>query len=264
MSFQEKTHISPLFEVISSTAKFIGSSSANLDIKTILSRSVEEDASSCTIIRVNSLEYRVLVISPVSSGASHSFTEAQERLQRALLGELSSRPVDFTFWVDKRNHGTSPSPQSYLALLAPLSDSSLCTNLVVFEESKSTHKAAGWTDGSLSSPTSLRKLGGHYLLSIFLTVVLFIVLVFSTYKYEFTNDTHIQYDVGDSIGPKYTALLSTDNVTEWAEKHYDPKDWAIRIDDQALVPIELMDEQEWRYQEYLSKRYPEKAEFRTY
>ncbi|KAI0146665.1 hypothetical protein BJ166DRAFT_596638 [Pestalotiopsis sp. NC0098] len=76
------------------------------------------------------------------------------------------------------------------------------------------------------------------------------------------SDTHIQYQVGDSVGPKYTALLHPENVTAWAEKHYNPEDWYIRIDDQALVPIELMDEQEWRYQEYLSNRYPEKAEMR--
>lgn len=119
-------------------------------------------------------------------------------------------------------------------------------------------------DYQTSSPYSRKR--RTIALSISSLCLLFLTLLIGGQLYlsssTSTSSKFIQYEAGTSHGPRYTSLLPPSNVSAWVANHYSPTAYYWRIDEQALIPIELLDAQEARYQEYLAKRYPEKAEMR--
>ncbi|KAF2018580.1 hypothetical protein BU24DRAFT_458338 [Aaosphaeria arxii CBS 175.79] len=80
---------------------------------------------------------------------------------------------------------------------------------------------------------------------------------------HFENGIWVRYDVGDSQGPKYQLQFTHHNASSWAAKNpHQNGEWAFRIDDQAMIPAHLMDEEEQLYQRWFQKRYPEKNKIR--
>jgi hypothetical protein len=48
------------------------------------------------------------------------------------------------------------------------------------------------------------------------------------------------------------------SLSEWSQEQFqDPTEWAIRFDDQALIPKSAMSKEETKYQDWFRKRYPE-------
>lgn len=65
------------------------------------------------------------------------------------------------------------------------------------------------------------------------------------------------YDTRDSIGPEYQLSVYGPNATTWTSSDiYKNNDWALRLDDQALVPMHLFTPSEQRYQTWISEHYP--------
>jgi hypothetical protein len=71
-----------------------------------------------------------------------------------------------------------------------------------------------------------------------------------------------EYFTEGSIGPYYQRHVTPENATELVE-HMEPGDWVLRIDDQAVVPSYLVDEEEAHYQEWFRNRYTEMNRIRT-
>jgi hypothetical protein len=70
--------------------------------------------------------------------------------------------------------------------------------------------------------------------------------------------TYLRYDTIGSEGPRYQLQFSYANVTAWKKSHpYSHGEWFLRIDDQAMIPATLVDEEELRYQQWYQTRYPE-------
>ncbi|KAF2203959.1 hypothetical protein GQ43DRAFT_349572, partial [Delitschia confertaspora ATCC 74209] len=72
----------------------------------------------------------------------------------------------------------------------------------------------------------------------------------------------IKYDTRGSIGPKYQLDLTGQNVSKWNSYIQGHGEWALRIDDQAIIPLHLMDDEERHYQEWIQNRYPEMNQIR--
>jgi hypothetical protein len=74
----------------------------------------------------------------------------------------------------------------------------------------------------------------------------------------FENGIWIRYDIKGSQGPRHQLQFSRHNVSDWAAQNpHQNGEWAVRIDDQAMIPARLMDEDELRYQRWFQKRYPD-------
>ena len=85
----------------------------------------------------------------------------------------------------------------------------------------------------------------------------------TTFDQHFENGIWVRYDLKSSQGPKYQLQFSHRNVSSWAAKNpHDNNEWALRIDDQAMIPAHLMDEEELLYQRWFRERYPEKEQIR--
>jgi hypothetical protein len=73
----------------------------------------------------------------------------------------------------------------------------------------------------------------------------------------------IQYDTRGSNGPRYQLPLTSENASAWSSYiNNDLGNWALRVDDQALIPLHLMDDEEKHYQEWFQARYPEVNQIR--
>jgi len=97
--------------------------------------------------------------------------------------------------------------------------------------------------------------------------ILAIVLYRGSLKHPFhqyfENGTWVRYDLKGSHGPKYQLQFTHHNVSSWASSHaHNNNEWALRIDDQAIIPAHLMDEEELRYQRWFRERYHEKEQIR--
>ncbi|KAK1622405.1 hypothetical protein BDP81DRAFT_317261 [Colletotrichum phormii] len=75
------------------------------------------------------------------------------------------------------------------------------------------------------------------------------------FQQHFEKGIWIRYDLKDSEGPRYQLQFSRHNVSDW-KNPYPDGEWAVRIDDQALIPASLMDADELRYQKWFRQRYP--------
>ncbi|KAF2822096.1 hypothetical protein CC86DRAFT_253682, partial [Ophiobolus disseminans] len=65
------------------------------------------------------------------------------------------------------------------------------------------------------------------------------------------------YSTHNSIGPSTQLALTAQNASSWSHSHNSTQNYVLRIDDQALVPIELMTAEEKKYQDWYMARYPE-------
>ncbi|KAI1379812.1 hypothetical protein F4677DRAFT_464051 [Hypoxylon crocopeplum] len=69
-----------------------------------------------------------------------------------------------------------------------------------------------------------------------------------------------RYDVGSSIGPKEQLRIQWHNASEWGRSNpHQNGEWAFRIDDQSIIPADLLDDDEKDRQTYFRKRYPHMA-----
>jgi len=69
--------------------------------------------------------------------------------------------------------------------------------------------------------------------------------------------TWMAYDTQGSVGPKYQLSVNganASNLVSYMEQH---GEWTLRIDDQAIIPLSLLDEDEKHYQQWYQNRYPE-------
>jgi hypothetical protein len=75
--------------------------------------------------------------------------------------------------------------------------------------------------------------------------------------HEFT-----EYSTEGSIGPYFQRHVTPENATELVEA-MKPGEWTLRIDDQAVIPTYLLDEEEAHYQKWFQNRYTEMNRIRT-
>jgi len=67
-----------------------------------------------------------------------------------------------------------------------------------------------------------------------------------------------RYSTTGSEGPRHQLRIYWQNASEWAAANpQDTGKWKVRIDDQAIIPAELYDEDEEHYQKWYRTRYPE-------
>lgn len=72
-----------------------------------------------------------------------------------------------------------------------------------------------------------------------------------------------RYDTSGSIGPRYQLQFDYHNVSSWEARYPNPEDtWFLRIDDQAMIPLNLLDDKELHYQRWFQIRYPEADQIR--
>ena len=67
----------------------------------------------------------------------------------------------------------------------------------------------------------------------------------------------VAYETSGSVGPRYQLSITGQNVSTWLSYMDGKQDWILRIDDQAIVPSKLVDDEEKRYQEWFHAQYPE-------
>lgn len=90
-----------------------------------------------------------------------------------------------------------------------------------------------------------------------IVVVVSVLLAMAGHK----DNVYDRYDTSGSEGPKHQLRIYWQNASEWvADNPQDSGKWKVRIDDQAIIPAELYDEDEERYQQWYRTRYPEMQE----
>lgn len=178
--------------------------------------------------------------------------------------------------TDSSQHGQKAETTSCLATLSrtrgtffnslslPVADSELLKTRLKFEERQSTIKRirailtsrASWKDHLWVRISFWSTL-------IFLFILLVAIFRDSTFHQHFENGIWVRYNLKGSQGPKYQLEFRHQNVSKWAAKTpHENGEWALRIDDQAMIPAHLMDEEEIRYQRWFQERYPEKNQIR--
>ncbi|KAI2624455.1 hypothetical protein GGS21DRAFT_546840 [Xylaria nigripes] len=110
-----------------------------------------------------------------------------------------------------------------------------------------------WFSG-LHTRTPIRRIA---VLSLLLIVVILAVASF-VIKHEPNNQIWQRYNTAGSQGPLYQLQFDHHNVSDWETRYPDTnQEWFLRIDDQAMIPLHLVDDEELRYQRWFQQRYTE-------
>jgi len=82
-----------------------------------------------------------------------------------------------------------------------------------------------------------------------LLLVLLVSVFSASEKTKWPSDGWIKYRTPSSEGPRRQLRIFYHNASAWSRNNpHDHGEWRIRLDDQALIPAELYDEDEDRYQ----------------
>ena len=93
--------------------------------------------------------------------------------------------------------------------------------------------------------------------TVILLILISIIFIFRSHP----EAVYDRYDTTGSEGPKHQRRIYWQNASEWAAANpQDTGKWKVRIDDQAIIPAELFDEEEEHYQHWYRTRYPEMQE----
>jgi hypothetical protein len=91
-----------------------------------------------------------------------------------------------------------------------------------------------------------------------LAVILALLLLAYTTLNGKGDGIYVRYDTSGSTGPRHQLRIYWQNASQWAAANpQDTGKWKVRLDDQAIIPAELYDEDEDRYQQWYRNRYPE-------
>lgn len=99
--------------------------------------------------------------------------------------------------------------------------------------------------------------------SLFISLIVFAVFRLGSFIQNKDIGIWQRYDTSGSIGPRYQLQFDHHNVSSWEARYPKPEDtWFLRIDDQAMIPLSLVDDKELHYQRWFQTRYPEADQIR--
>jgi hypothetical protein len=121
------------------------------------------------------------------------------------------------------------------------------------------HRYESLLGAEIASPSGLQSRRRFVVAS---TLLFFVVLIFPLLTVAILrgngDGTYIRYDTSGSDGPRHQLRIYWQNASEWAAANpQDTGKWRVRLDDQSIIPAELYDEDEDRYQSWYRNRYPE-------
>ena len=239
-------------------------------------------------------ELYTLSVGPIHATASSSFEETLERFEGFLRTPDEGTPSSIAALLAGNGATTDRSLLSRMAYHAVLSRLDRSTSAEVLHLSKETEQRKeigldmnskreiakeraptrlwySWISQrlqshkyeSLSSAGTENSSGSRRrrsVLSWILVLTFMLVAILSTVAImRLKRDRiYIRYDTSGSSGPRHQLRIYWQNASEWAKAN--PQDigkWKVRIDDQAIIPAELYDDDEDRYQQWYRSRYPE-------
>ena len=238
----------------------------DLSLKDLLEQACCADAASMVTFEATGYGSFLLWAAHVRGATTKNLDDALIASQY-FIKRTSQRQVSIMINGDHSKHeGTSNVPNSSTLVVLARYDqkfaSSLGLPLVLQNKTVWTHSTAK-SRGLFIEPSILGFLLRRQLLCvlIFLSCVFaglalsakYFLVVHSSEKYH----SWMAYDTHGSIGPKYQLSISGSNASAWTSSSvYKNGGWALRIDDQAIIPAHLMDDDEKKYQAWLQKEYP--------
>jgi hypothetical protein len=204
-----------------------------------------------------------IVVLPAQAGTSPwTAVEAASQFQQQLLSKKSSC-TSFMYSILSRK---GESASTYLVSSLPL-DSREASSAALSCTGNFTLELLGqgprFRQGLFrKSTTGMERLADMRVLALVATSALALLIVSvlgaRLILHQPGNSAWQRYDVKGSVGPRYQLQFSYSNVTGWAKLHsHTNEKWFLRIDDQAMIPAALVDEEELHYQAWYQARYPE-------
>ncbi|KAK8069605.1 hypothetical protein PG994_006221 [Apiospora phragmitis] len=72
-----------------------------------------------------------------------------------------------------------------------------------------------------------------------------------------------RYNTAGSKGQRFQLQFDHHNVSGWARRYPNPnQEWFVRLDDQAMIPADAVDDEELRYQRWFQEIYPDANQIR--
>jgi hypothetical protein len=250
---------------------------AKCDLSELLMQNSEKNGVSRTILKVNNSLF-MLLTAPMQDKAHLSIEEVVGQFRTFTASKLPLICLAYSQAANEQGDklgqqgAETPPTVACFGVMSKLSEMASVESVLSLQERR---VLDDWmiNHGPLKKRTNLFKSATRIAMqhsykiarwqirgAIGLAVLVVIILLFTfPIPYPGGSEFWLRYDTIGSIGPKYQLNLRYPNVSDWAAKNFkSPEQWSIRIDDQAIIPADLMDDEEMRYQRWFQKRYPEK------
>lgn len=120
-----------------------------------------------------------------------------------------------------------------------------------------------WSYPRLVTPQRQKAAKVSFLGALFISLIVFAVFRLGSFMQNKDIGLWQHYDTSGSIGPRYQLQFDHHNVSLWEARYPKPENtWFLRIDDQAMIPLSLVDDKELHYQRWFQTRYPEADQIR--
>lgn len=245
-------------------------------IQDLLARVAREQRSSCSILIIKN-ETFVLYTLPVTETTTTTIPDAASMFERFILSnQKSSISIFYKLDPNFSGRGQEKEPLYLLSILSRTHGSffnTLSTSVTNHEICKTRTASHRRKFEKLWTNLKYREFKDfpYFRLlfwSVIIAICVVVAVIFGQYHLKpfhqhYENGIWVRYNVKASQGPKFQLQFDHHNASKWASEHpHDDGEWALRIDDQAMIPVEFMDDEEERYQRWFRKRYPEKNQIR--
>lgn len=260
----------------------VGSTEAHVpcgiqDIDALLQSSIPTDHCVRHIIYAAQRGIFLIWVTPSPDNGLYSLEEAGKKASNFFMATCSDPSLIMAFSSGECPKGDE-KPSSYMLIISQI-DGLLGTSLQLLQADQRALNEMMEAKGSPAPSWKLRfrghskfsellrtqnRLSGWKAIASAGLLLAFILIAWATLKRHLDNNTvWMRYDTQGSQGPKYQLQFDHRNATTWAAQNpHGNGEWALRIDDQAMVPIGLLDEDEIRYQKWFRRRYPEMDQIR--
>lgn len=187
----------------------------------------------------------------------------------------SSTSFLFNLPKEKNNNNTAEENCPTTILVSIASPSAVALDSVILSRSDRAlldRALAKQNDGHLKHwsraffrewPGVLKRRGPYFYILAAGVILTLVVLIMVSSVASRQPSIWQRYDTTGSVGPRYQLQFSHHNVSEWAASHaHGHGEWFLRIDDQAMIPADLLDDEERHYQAWFQRRYPEANQIR--
>ena len=199
-----------------------------------------------------------LWVAPISMDVNTTLSQHMPRIRESLVRkQLSTTAIYIT-----RNQQTEQTYPARLACFQKVHSTNITYNMLPIGEEERACVRHYRRKREYSYPLLLwkRKGQGRWyagLISLFLLLIAVTLIIAASRRTTFASATRpwIAYPTPDTEGPLYQLGLIGTNVTTWTAQN-DPSQWRLRLDDQQMIPINLVDERELAVQAWFEDNFP--------
>jgi hypothetical protein len=232
--------------------------SGPVDLFDLLAASCYETGGHKTLIQVNRTQAFLFWVSEALEKSTWNLEDGAEHAKQFF--EQQKLPSTTFLYTTEHLIGDKKIAKTYMISILNLQSEAALSVIIPFHDRHALEESCTTTEAAFGRRSDFLK---RYLWLAAVSILLILAAamaatLFTARQHSTSRDLWIYWDVKNTTGlDQLQFTYPHPNFTTWAaETNHDTDNWFVRLDDQALIPPHLVDDDERRYQDWFGKHYP--------